>query len=429
QAEDKIEVKVDYIAKLNEVVQADCPNNLNAAPFYEKAFENFIELPSQLSRSELRDWPEELPSGKQLQLQSWVKANNDSFEQIKYGTEKPCYWREYQGSSMWDIALPSLAKARGLAYAFCLRAKLNSKQADFSQAFSDVLVCYQFGAHLRGPKLLVEQLVGISVSAIAVRTGFEILDRTEPAAVLLEDFQKELMSLSADKSHLIDFTAEKFLLYDHIQRIFTDDGKGGGHIPESITEHPEKLSEEQRPIISVISGLLAQLDEQQRQDWEKMERKQTTELTDKLFEYFSDTAGRSPGRLHNEGKDMEKIVIEMTKKNLMLGILVPSFVRVTEMSFRAKTETDALITTIAVFRYKADKDKLPAGLRELVSADYLKELPMDPYSDEPLVYRKKNGDFLLYSLGADFDDDGGAPSNWGQEASGGDQVFWPVERN
>jgi len=34
---------------------------------------------------------------------------------------------------------------------------------------------------------------------------------------------------------------------------------------------------------------------------------------------------------------------------------------------------------------------------------------------------------LLYSLGADFDDDGGKPSKWGEGEKGGDQVFWPLE--
>ncbi|MHC4747260.1 MAG: hypothetical protein ACYS18_08085 [Planctomycetota bacterium] len=28
--------------------------------------------------------------------------------------------------------------------------------------------------------------------------------------------------------------------------------------------------------------------------------------------------------------------------------------------------------------------------------------------------------------GADFDDDGGVRSRWGEERDGGDQVFWPV---
>jgi hypothetical protein len=53
---------------------------------------------------------------------------------------------------------------------------------------------------------------------------------------------------------------------------------------------------------------------------------------------------------------------------------------------------------------------------------------MDPYSDGPLVYRRQGGDFILYSFGADFDDDGGVHSRWGDSHQGGDQVFWPVQK-
>ena len=53
---------------------------------------------------------------------------------------------------------------------------------------------------------------------------------------------------------------------------------------------------------------------------------------------------------------------------------------------------------------------------------------MDPYSDKPLVYKRLDNSFTLYSLGADFDDDGGTPSNWGEGDKGGDAVFWPVTK-
>jgi hypothetical protein len=67
-------------------------------------------------------------------------------------------------------------------------------------------------------------------------------------------------------------------------------------------------------------------------------------------------------------------------------------------------------------------------LDELVAAGYLAELPMDPYSEWPLVYRRTEGNFMLYSRGADFKDNNGVHSpKWGADARGGDYVFWPVQ--
>ncbi len=61
----------------------------------------------------------------------------------------------------------------------------------------------------------------------------------------------------------------------------------------------------------------------------------------------------------------------------------------------------------------------------------MKKLPMDPYSDGPLVYRKTESGFLLYSLGINLTDDGGKlgigrdskPRMW---MDNGDWIFWPV---
>jgi len=56
---------------------------------------------------------------------------------------------------------------------------------------------------------------------------------------------------------------------------------------------------------------------------------------------------------------------------------------------------------------------------------------MDPYSNGPLVYKKTDSGFLLYSFGMNLMDDGGelglssrgTPRMW---MDNGDWVFWPV---
>ena len=97
-----------------------------------------------------------------------------------------------------------------------------------------------------------------------------------------------------------------------------------------------------------------------------------------------------------------------------------------ETNFTKGIETESALKVPVAHgegNYFADKDTL----QELVSTNYIEELPMDPYSDRPLVYKRMDGDFILYSLGADFDDDGGISSKWGEGEQGGDHLFWPVE--
>jgi hypothetical protein len=57
---------------------------------------------------------------------------------------------------------------------------------------------------------------------------------------------------------------------------------------------------------------------------------------------------------------------------------------------------------------------------------------MDPFSDKPLVYRRTDDDFILYSVGYNFVDDGGVPGidrndKYRVWADYGDRIFWPME--
>ncbi|MCA9135328.1 MAG: hypothetical protein KDB00_01180 [Planctomycetales bacterium] len=60
---------------------------------------------------------------------------------------------------------------------------------------------------------------------------------------------------------------------------------------------------------------------------------------------------------------------------------------------------------IALFRQRAGR--FPVDLAELVP-DFLASIPIDPYSDKPLIYRIEGDGYVMYSTGTDGDDDGGS---------------------
>jgi hypothetical protein len=65
-----------------------------------------------------------------------------------------------------------------------------------------------------------------------------------------------------------------------------------------------------------------------------------------------------------------------------------------------------LRTDLALRLFRQERGRLPERLDELVP-QYLAALPVDPFSDQPLVYHRGDGDFLLYSVGRDGADNGG----------------------
>ena len=76
---------------------------------------------------------------------------------------------------------------------------------------------------------------------------------------------------------------------------------------------------------------------------------------------------------------------------------------------QAQANVNETLLVCALERFRLARGKFPAALAEL-APDFIKLLPTDPVSGEPLHYRLLNpGHFLLYSVGWDGKDDNGTP--------------------
>lgn len=93
--------------------------------------------------------------------------------------------------------------------------------------------------------------------------------------------------------------------------------------------------------------------------------------------------------------------------NLLLKYLPGWYSVGYEGYYHTTCRLDGLVTLIGILRHQQDLGVLPESLDELMQAGYLETLPTDPYGKETLQYRIEGDDFLLYSFGSDFDDDGG----------------------
>ena len=80
-----------------------------------------------------------------------------------------------------------------------------------------------------------------------------------------------------------------------------------------------------------------------------------------------------------------------------------------------------LATELALRCYQSEQGHPPARLGELAT-NYLSQVPADPFSGQPLVYRAQGTNWLLYSVGPDGVDDGGKPLGRGLGGKG-DLIF------
>jgi hypothetical protein len=217
---------------------------------------------------------------------------------------------------------------------------------------------------------------------------------------------------------------------DIIQRSFTDGGPGGGHLIPGLWDHytdlitPNPDNKDKRffmPLLTAASMAHARRDA-------------TVAKANEIFDLQKKIASMTPYQRHASNiKTVDEIMSESWQnyRFFLIQIFIPATARASEIAYRGKMGHEATKTIIAILRWQLQKDQYPATLDELVKSGFLDELPVDAFSNKPLVYKKKDDDFILYSVGFNFSDDGG---EYGRDRNGnirkwgdnGDTIFWPV---
>ena len=448
-------ITTNYVAELNNMVRPVADESLNAAPLYIKAIELYEKRCDDVAelRSKTQPTPEEMKlvendlpillgkkyeevtSEQKKRIEKWLNDNEEILELVIAGAKKPYHWQTYGGrgdtTEMMSIFMPKLSGFRKLARALLWRARLRAEQGRFEDAFVDMKSCYRLGQHIRGDKTLIEQLVGIAIEAMSVRTVREIVGEYEIDSAILADLQRDFEQIIDDENFAISFEAEKLCMYDEIQRCFTSDRFGKGHLYlprfRRISDLGSGYVEEGvEPFIFDLVYSVPFL-------FGHPNKEETLKSVNALYDYFEQLSLKTAVQRHTESDAIDDKFNELLGGNIFLGTLTPALGRVIEIGTRVPIEVRATLTMIAIFRYNRDTGQFPQNLNQLVTAGYLKQLPIDSYSDKPLVYKKTEDNFILYSFGPDFKDDDGVSAKDSKGRArpwrdNGDTVFWPVPK-
>jgi len=414
-------ITVDYVAELNRVSRPEgADDSMNAVPFYAKAVEVFGETPEELNVL-LRKKYKELTEEEKGKFSDFIEEKSEAFEQIKLGAEKQYYWTSYEkgsaDSSLIAINMPNSRVYRDIAQLLCFRSWMRAEEGEFEKVFDDIVICFKLGYHLKQTKTIVEQLVGVAIDGMAIDSLGRIVYENEIDEKLLAKVQKQIGNIYLQDDFEFSYESEKLMMYDEIQRCFSADGIFGGKLCQAGVARLDRGSTWRN-----LRLLLTHPDKQQ-----------TKENADRIYECYVKAGEKTPYQLYRDSYNMEADLEEMIKGNVLLGILTPAIWRVSELCYRNKIGYQAIITILGLLRYKDANGEYPESLDELVEVGFIKEVPLDPYSDGEIVYGREGEDFILYTVGGDFIDDGGVrttskdgiPVNiW--DGKDGDYIFWPV---
>ncbi|WP_269525540.1 hypothetical protein [Coraliomargarita parva] len=118
--------------------------------------------------------------------------------------------------------------------------------------------------------------------------------------------------------------------------------------------------------------------------------------------------------------DFEERFQEEVKKHrhLLTAIVTPAVRSMYDHVIAAEARNELVRTSSALEAYKTIAGQYPDSI-EALTPQYLDQIPMDPFSQAPLHYRKEGNAFTLYSIGTNLVDDGGSideeDTNWPTE--------------
>lgn len=424
-------ISVDYITRLNEPI-LKIPQDQRAWPYYRQLGEQYD------ARTERKDAFDIYPSVHEKQwpkVVAWLKENDETLALIDQATARPHMGFIYgdQGSirdmkkyadrtpdptdpfhnALLSVLLPQLNYMRQTANILASDARLAAEQKDADRWMKRVHQMHVVAEHSAESGFLIGQLVQIGIEALR-------LDQIQQMLVSHRDLlsDQQLTDLAHQNamyrkpSDLMSFKGERMMFYDIVQRIYTDDGKGDGHVSTRGISNIEALTSVglNRPAHNRSSLTLTRFAISPAAALLMASRKDLVEKYDyymNLMERNIDTPWRD-----RRDKSLDDEIIALKSSFLtniryvLISILLPSLDRASLTTERALTMRDASQVGIALELYRRRNGSYPASLNELAPR-LLPSVPLDPADGKPMKYKLVDGKPLIYSVGSDLDDDGG----------------------
>ena len=451
---------VDYVAVLNEKSRPMVVEEDNAWGHYERAIELYVEsgedieeLVKATGRREARGrGVSGLSEAERKHLNGWLAQNSAAWDEYVKGSQKPYYWMEYEYATgsreeQWllSIFLPQLNHLRHLSQAGIWRARIAYTEGRVQDAVADCLAAARTARLLRRPvATVIERIIGWQIGELADGELLYMAASGVLSGVDLKDAQIELEAIYGAEWPPMDLEFERLNFADVVQHCFTQSGPGGGHLVPitffSLADDSGRrgFGYSDLAFWTAVSMVHARRDETLAKgnalydEWGRFFRMSPYER--RICQASIDDSVLALNRhryalLHYCIPLDDSILAINRHRYELLGFLIP-LLRASSISCQGQSLHEATVAVLALRRWRQENAQYPDSLNELVAAEYLKVVPDDPYSDGALKYEPRGDEFVLYSLGGDFDDDGGVQTPddpWGRKEQGGDRVFWPVE--
>ncbi len=329
----------------------------------------------------------------------YLRLHEPALRLLRRATDVPdCYFDHNYAGPSTEMLLPEIIKMRDATRLLRLRARFRASRGDMKGALADTVAMGRLADHINQQPILISHMLAIACMGMQVQCLESVLafgpvtredlaswpnEPTRPNSRALvralrmeEAFGLRIMSsiLDDDSANTLNqlmggSNPVSLGLLQSPWRVFI--------LPGDVAAYPRTMRKAQ--------ALAAQPYYKSRTQWDEFEP-----------------------RLRGKGT------------GILTAMLIPALTRVAENSARLDAKNRLADLGVAATRYKLKHGKYPAQLTDMIP-EFLPAVPTDPMTGKPMNMAATEDGLIIYSLGPDMKDDGGAEWEGGKRT--GDYTF------
>ena len=329
----------------------------------------------------------------------------------------------------FSLLLPQLASSKRAAQILTSEAALDLHNGDTGAAATNIRVLLALVHGNHDEAIAISHLVRIAEVAIAEGATWELLQATNATDQQLAELQREWEQLefidSAEKAFLMERAMMKSQIekarvssaqFDCVFSGYSGRHVSGGGSSSPSSSWPANLNE------FVDDAKLASGKFMWRTSWNYSEEIHLLQADQIVLEALRTMKTNQVLKPQSDAMKARLDTIGLTNvgEPFFDALDIPDFRDIFTSEYMGSTviktlRTEAsrrvVVAAVALKRFQLKHGKWPESLEELVP-EFFPAVPIDPYDGKPLRYHPNaDGTYLLYCVGPDGVDDGGAPAN------------------
>jgi hypothetical protein len=449
--------KADLIAKGEQLAIADHVPKLppalsNAAPDFIAAANRLTELKPEFQPQRMLmvapgkarvTWRQaELPTDKDADIwpivTAHVEENRDYLAEMTTALERPEMVFNLDYSKGFSLLLPHLGKHKAAATAMATSVLVDLHNEQRAAAFTNLLAATRL-ARLNEEPVLISQLVRAACGYITVAATWEALQAPGWQDTQLRSLQTQWQAWDVKRGWLAAMNMERALghwgfaearsrpaMLDEFGGLGSSSGPTPGFF-DLLVNDPLKAAGMVVPPARALSWQMWFSYADERWALEKHQVWIDAARRAQAADAFESAQARMAAELNRQGDPAVTM--------LLSRMLLPALGKVHARFATFETVRRLTFTAIALHRHRLKHGQFPASLGALVP-EFLTEMPRDFMDGQLLRYKlQPDGQFLLWSVGEDFKDEGGDPTPVGAQSTNpfdwlkGRDWVWPQAAN